>query len=394
MVVCATGSTKQAGAPDFVHVDLTYIQSFLPVQLAWLVPFLPYIPAVDLDLNVFCSADPPPNPTIDATDLINLVKPSKITLAIAAADKLLQLIQAYAWYRFCKCNGTTPAAPTPPSVPTGAPALNPGGFVTLPTSTGPCLINYQASYDSPATTTGTGFDYSQITYGTNNVQTLRAHVNHVIAGASHGQIVARIDWFKTGPVLMGASAEIPINPNQKQVLDFPVLPGSVRGDLVIRSLATSTDLVGGYLEAYCDVPPGSTGVCQCGPDTRSLGLLSQIYALLTSVQRFGVPFGYISGTVHSGLTGDGHFTIADQIGLLVEVTTVPSRVTEIAGDPIIVFDVGSIAIGTADGWNQRKEIRHAQWVWLPTGMQAMTKVGYSVPSDCVVKITELQAEAP
>lgn len=111
----------------------------------------------------------------------------------------------------------------------------------------------------------------------------------------------------------------------------------------------------------------------------------------TLIQRQAAPFGYVLGTVHSGLTGAGSFTVGDILGLSVNVTTVPARFIPRGADPQTYDRLGWVNTGTTDGWQRATEIRHNPELILPID-GAVTEVGYDLADDVVVTITELVRE--
>jgi hypothetical protein len=118
---------------------------------------------------------------------------------------------------------------------------------------------------------------------------------------------------------------------------------------------------------------------------------SSIEQLLTLVQRQGVPFGYVPGTVHAGLSAAGDFTVADLIGLAVDITTRPATYPSFGGDPDTYHNLGKISVGTGDGWERSWWATHDPYLILPIS-GAITKVGYTFPSGIVATITELVRE--
>jgi len=109
------------------------------------------------------------------------------------------------------------------------------------------------------------------------------------------------------------------------------------------------------------------------------------------IQRQGVPFGYLAGTVHSGLSGQGQFAVSDILGLAVTFTTLPGTITPIAGDPLTYHQVGKISIGTADGWTRSWQPTHSPYLILPVS-GAFTLVGWTFAAGVVATITELVRE--
>jgi hypothetical protein len=142
---------------------------------------------------------------------------------------------------------------------------------------------------------------------------------------------------------------------------------------------------------YCNgnVPGQTQQPCQ--PDPWSLATLQAILDLVTIIQRQHVPFAYIASTAHSGISGNGQFAVSGLVGLAVNITTLPSRVGGISGDPTQIWDVGWINTGTADGWGPRHFISANPFLLQPVSGD-VTLVGYSIPEDVVVSIVELVRE--
>jgi len=109
-------------------------------------------------------------------------------------------------------------------------------------------------------------------------------------------------------------------------------------------------------------------------------------SLLT--QRQGVPFGYSAGSVHSALSGSGHFTIGGILGLAVTFDSLPSEYLPSFGDPNTFHQLGKITLGTADGWVRSWQPTHSPYLILPIP-GAMTLVGWSFSEGIVATITEL-----
>lgn len=98
---------------------------------------------------------------------------------------------------------------------------------------------------------------------------------------------------------------------------------------------------------------------------------------------------YVLGMSHPGLTGDGELAVSGILGAFVSFTTLPNRAGVTIGDPSTVWDVGHITFGTADGWEQTFPISHNPWLIQPQNMSNVVKIGYSIPLDCVLTLTEL-----
>jgi len=147
------------------------------------------------------------------------------------------------------------------------------------------------------------------------------------------------------------------------------------------------------ISAYCNGGgPGRSVAACCPPDLLAVGMLKQVLETVTLLQRQIAPFAYVPGTVHTGLSGDNVLTVTGLIGLQVDVTTLPGRAGLVVGDPTTYFDLGWINLGTADGFTHRDRITSQHYLTFPPDMGAMTRVGYSIPADTVVTITELLRE--
>ncbi len=119
--------------------------------------------------------------------------------------------------------------------------------------------------------------------------------------------------------------------------------------------------------------------------------MANVTTLTTLVQRQGVPFGYLAGGVHAGLSGNGQFAVSGILGLAVHFTTLPGTYPPHAGDPDTYHQIGKVSVGTADGWLRSWEPTHSPYMILEVS-GAITLVGYAFPSGIVATITELRHE--
>jgi len=118
--------------------------------------------------------------------------------------------------------------------------------------------------------------------------------------------------------------------------------------------------------------------------------LAEVRLQVDLIQRQDAPVGYVVGTVHSGLTGAGSFTVGSLLGLLIQTSTTPaawglSHDTPARNIPEAV----TVAVGTADGDQDSHFSNLSEELWFPTDMAAMTKVSYSFRPGCGGAITEL-----
>jgi hypothetical protein len=137
--------------------------------------------------------------------------------------------------------------------------------------------------------------------------------------------------------------------------------------------------------------PFSPNVGCCPVDSAVYSILNAIMSQVTLIQRQLAPFSYVTGAAHTGLSGTGQFAVQGLLGLSVNITTTPARLGLTIGDPNTLWDAGWINVGTADGWGPRSFITSDPFILKPVSGD-VTLVGYSIPSDVVVTITELVRE--
>ena len=123
-----------------------------------------------------------------------------------------------------------------------------------------------------------------------------------------------------------------------------------------------------------------------------IGRLASMSDLVTLIQRQGVPFAYVAGTSHSGLTGSGELTVSGLIGAKVEPTTIPSSAGLITGDPDTLWLDSWVNWGNDDGWTKREFLQYSPYISLPRAAGQFTKIGYSLRPGLTVTITELERE--
>lgn len=142
------------------------------------------------------------------------------------------------------------------------------------------------------------------------------------------------------------------------------------------------------------VPPART--CSDQDICDALNELSKrvtiISKQLQEVQRYGVPFEYIRGAVHSGQQLAGSFAISRLLGMQVDITQHQPGRPDLEGNPPYVWDQGWMSIMTADGMIEEKRISQSHMVWLPRLMDMAVTFGFELFPGTVATFTELQAE--
>lgn len=361
----------------------------------WLSPFIGYASSkIILHLPTFCAVDPPSDPGVSAADLLGLIALGPGPLTSGSAQKVEQLIMRLAWSYFCECATGTLTPPAPVSPPAGIPSINPGGYVP-PVAVSPCLVD-----DRPTPVELEAHD--SLIRGILDGRTLgptavRVTGSTALDGDGEGPVVTLdILWSYVDPD--GAqSNQIDDNrtlPVGSFLFDVPAPTGTNFVDCILTADdGTGTTSVVLRSELFCNgqMPGGTVQPC-CPPDPIATALLTQIYSMVTLLQRQLAPFAYITGPEHSGLTGTGSFAIQGVIGVLLNVS-VPSRAGVEVGTPDTVFDCGWINFGTADGWSGNRAIRADSQVVFPEVAGAYVNLGYTLGQGVTMTVTELLREA-
>jgi hypothetical protein len=385
VVVCPHGSAANNSSLGVVRVDAQFLNSILPNGIEWFNAYLWLVPAFNIDVPAFCSVDPPDPPSLDPDDLVALMSGGRLGTAQLGIQKIIQLVQNWAWYEMCHCLvDSTPAPPTPPSEPAGAPILNPGGGTPV------TCFTKSGTFDENS---GAGtFAIDSWLYHTAYIpKTIRYRLRQNYVGTPHTTKTGHLYFTGNGASPIISDTPFTFPPDVDVTLTVP--PSATEFRVVAAYSGSSTDTYTTQIDGYCGdlaVPVSPSDPGGCCAETQ--GLLYQIYNLLTIQQRFTAPFAYIRHTEHSGLAGGGTLDVQGLVGLQIQVTTLPDYLGRDDGTPMHLFDGGWVSIGTEDGYSDFRRVDGVASVWLPPSMPAATVVAYSVPPGVVLRITELQAE--
>jgi hypothetical protein len=119
--------------------------------------------------------------------------------------------------------------------------------------------------------------------------------------------------------------------------------------------------------------------------------LANTNSLVTLIQRQKVPFGYVNGLVHAGLTGTGSFAVQGILGLAIESTTIPPTLSASMAPVNSYFRLGEISFGTASGYIRRQLVTHNPHL-IPDIDGDVTIVAYLFEPGVVATVTELRRE--
>lgn len=408
--VCSGGaSAPKAGVPSSLVVDQQYIQSILPTPLNWLYPYLPYMHGLQIgDVGAFCATDPPTWSVPTSDQIYNFLTGGPIGDYNTVNQFLQDITRAYLWYSACECSSvSTPAPPSPPSAPVGLPSVNPPVLVG-PAVGQPCavLLGGPMVYAGGGNTGGLipftdfGGSHNDDVMFPSGATNVRIITTLSTGTSSTGNVEIVVNFFDSDQGAFGGAG------GNDPVVYFETIGHTTTTDVVLVapiggvqiniewSVAAGTNALDARIEVYCGGPPGATQSPCCPPDQISIGLLTQIYQLLTLQQRQSTPFAYIDGASHSSLTGFGEISVQGLIGLKLTITDAgPGVLGVAAGDPETVWQAGWYRWGNADGWGPREFISSTDVLDLPTSAGVYTKIGYSLNATVEVTITELEREA-
>lgn len=415
MAICSSGvSAPKPGVAASVVVDSAFVKTLLPAGLAWLYDFIPYMSALEIgNVATFCAADPPTFTVPTGPQMLTwlLAGGANGMGALSSADPvsnfMQQVVQRYIWYQICQCTSVaTPAPPAPPAAPAGLPALNPPGLVS--TQGAPCVSVTSTQPMAPGNVVV--WDTLRIPDGFNSgagvfATSIDATMSVNAAGAVHPPITFRFTIENT------FSATTPddelqrlfytVGSGQTLKVTIPIVSKGVGNVLspsfldvwATDSTGTSTDTVTVQVTEWCNGvgPNQSTQQC-CPTDPSVLAKLDQIMTLVTLVQRQAVPFGYILGAVHPGLSGAGAISINGLLGVKVAVTTLPASYGVAGTSPPEHFDLGFVTFGTPDGFPSAYRLTRNPQIMTPRFCSAYTDLDYDLAPGVIVTITEIKRE--
>jgi len=419
-MTCSAGASVAPGhsSSDIVLIDLATYKQLTGQQSTWFDPFLGIFTPVFTTAGTLCSANPADPATPSASDFANAIVPPFTTL-----PTVLAWIQAKAQYfeftQVCVCNTQTCAGQTfgdtgwtnfdaaagageygnyfvmdQTSDCTGAWAHNNSGstktyVVDLWDNAGPTLLKTIASFSVPSGThtfkvwdTGT----QSLTAGHTYCIALRKAASVAVQGKSgnaNGLTINPYAHYTDTRVSVGATPIFPsgvenvipaIEPELCNGVPTLVVPPTLPPNLVLPtpvSCSTNGDICSMLNQLQIQV--------------------QMVQNLVTTIQRRKVPFAWIAGTPHTGLTGAGDITVQDIIAAAVSVTAHPGGWGATADTPTRSIPVyGSIQAsdGTLfDDWRQLHYL--SEFFDIPSWA---TRVHYSLRPGVTITLTPLSPE--
>lgn len=397
--VGSVASRPKTGVPDRIYLDTLFMSSVLPAPLNWLQPFLPYLPPMFVDVNGFCTGEPPSPPNLTEATMAAVLAGGEFGAGVVAAELIFQVIQSQLWYVLCECSsGAAPAPPTGQAEPTGLVKINPPNIVT-PTPVGTCETATSPSL-TPTIFSAARLFGVRITAGggppralPSGATLIRYTLHSVSTGATH----KTMDFFHY-PYTTATQEATPtiqsVLTGTTVTLDVPVTPGTYGFQLSAQTHdgTATTDVAFADMAVYCGGQPGQVREPCCPPDPQLTGMVTRILEYVTLIQRQSVPFGYVSSTAHTALSGAGAISISGLLGVKVAVTTLPTSYGVAGTSPPEHFDLGFVTFGTADGFPSAFRLTRNPQVMMPARCSVYTDVDYDLAPGVVVTITELVRE--
>lgn len=395
--LCGGGTSGPIpGVAAVVDYSSGLIASILASRgLSWLIPVIPLAGLPPLILSSFCGSDPPAVPTFTSAETNAVLQLQFGADFDSGVAKLKDMLLYNIWWDACHCTSGTPITyPTitppagtpifqPPVAPVAAPCMTQVHNLTAPLPINRSTI---ASLDTWLGLVPT-------------VIRLKASTK-TTAGAGRP---VRVDWniLNQAQTSTLATYFVALGVNQTFQADVPVPSGGMWMQVFYNDDVTGgsgagtgsgTTLLSATWEAYCGQVPGSLDKACCPPDQATQSYLDLILQTVTLIQRQAVPFAYVPGTAHAGLSGAGTIDISGLIGAKVAVTTIPTALGRVGSTPTEYFDMGFLTFGTPDGYPQSYKLERESQVMLPARCGAFTVLAYDLHPGVVVTITELVRE--
>jgi hypothetical protein len=406
-----SSARPQFGAATSVGIaEIAALLNNVPTPTALAVAGV--IGLLQFELTTFCTVDPPAMPTFTAQDYIDVLNFTDVLTQANAISKFKDALGNVLWPTLCQCDSTsTPAAPTWPTPPTNLPTVNPPQLPNGPSSA--------TCWDRQVTWQFTGFPNVPVdatnlmwsdpnpfpgypTVATRNFQqpvpTQVEFRLFVVTNDPSNPITAmmpRIDLLdSTGSQIKTVQGTDGGGNDQTVTIQTTSATTAVR--LIANfddtdSSGAQNATVGARLTMTCGNALLPTQPC-CPPDPSLSALLSTVLSYVQSIYA-SIPTplnSYATATVHSGLTGNGTVTLADNaIAVRVDITT-DDNGGFIPGDPEYLIDRGFIVpvINQGPIRSTVRLVYNPQVYILP----ALTEqVGYSLHVGVTASITELIA---
>lgn len=383
-----TSAPKAGVAVDALYTAASVASLFDLAGVPWLIPILAFVDIGAFALTTFCAGDPPAMPSFTKDEVNALLQLQLGADFSSGLAKMPALVANVIWGQYCHCTGGALVPFVYPTQPAGSNVY----VGPTPGAPSPCFTDSRVRNTLGQNNTFGGW-FIWTGYPVTGWSITLTGVPTVGAGSRMSILFSPVD--ANGVETVGGTEVALLCPaSGSSTLIHDVPPGAAGIEIDYTSLVDGGQSdVTVALSAYCGVYPGATATTPCcPPDPIAQAQLDMILQLVTLIQRQAVPFGYLTGTAHAGLTGSGTISVSSLLGVLATVTAYPAGNTVIAGEPNYVYDLGWLSIETADGFIDEVRLRNTTQVWTPRIMSTATKIGYSLRAGVTATITELARE--
>lgn len=360
-------------------------------EIPWLWPVIPLLVVPPILLSQFCSSDPPAYPTFTQAEATALTQLQVGTSDFGTAlPKAIQLMEYLAWYDNCHCtSGTTPSPTTGVPPPSGTTVV----VQPSPQAGSPCHANTFFSSFPPGTNNeGVAMTPAEFPAGATSL--VLAGTYGITAGSGVTGTLQYIPFVNGVHRSDLATPNIPLQPGTTAInATYPLPVGTTALNYNI-SLTTGTGSTGPNIQQsiYCGGSGPQPQTPCCPPDGATQATLNAILSMVTLIQRQAVPFAYIDGATHAGLTGSGVINVTSILGCKVLPHSIPPDAGTDPGDPNTYWLDSWINWGNADGFLPRENLRTAPHLSMPPLAGQFTQIGYTLRPGLTVDIVELVRE--
>lgn len=425
-VLCGGGaSSPKPGVAQLVAYSGTTLAAFIEEILGpWAIPLAAAVGVLSWETPTFCASDPPTLPTWSAADwtelFLEIANPALSNGS--ASQKLTDTLLYYSWFNLCQCSSVATPAPTAFTQPTNPPTINSGGGSVGQVGCYSKSLGFNLTNPDFTFVTGGGDTRYVIDIGK---QLFPNAAQHSHTNTYFGHALQSIDIGSPPPVSITGFLHDVVGSLTSTVSLGIQLFTFDSSDTLVRQLPSWVYSNGysspnpftinfGSTERYIQlsaeesntIPPRqfafdvsltctgtqTFGSSCCPPDPVMQAYLDRILNAITQLQRYMLPFAYVNGAAHSGISGNGSFAISRLLGMAVSLTTIPNYVGSEIANPNRLFDVGWISIMDGDGNIQERRITQQTMTWIPRHFQEATTFGYFLNPGVVATFTELEAE--
>ena len=357
--------------------------------LAWLDPVIPLLGLAPLVLSTFCASDPPNVVALTQNEADAVLQfQFGTTDFVNGLGKIKDIYLNAVWWTSCDCTSGT---------------LQPFPQFPMPAQTP--VIQYTPTPSAQSCDSSTSFSTNQIGPGggANSITGLGNATgagtsvfltmqNNVASGAGMVLSFTTTVSDALGSTLLTHTQSVNPGASATYTITLPSTWHTTRMDVSAVSGSGTSTYTNSQQALYCNGQyPGAQNPC-CDPPAWMKTQLDNILQLVTLIQRNHVPFAYVPGAVHSGLSGAASFTIPSCIGVEINVTAMPADIHQLPGSPPYLWDLGWLSFSDGSGMLQEHRISRTNTVWIPPQGQLATTLGYYLFPGVTANITELYAE--